>query len=148
MKSLNPTLLIAMLSGIFQGFTIVCIGAAIVKQEPAFIIFAGFCTLISLLFWGFSYDRAKELREWIDPAKEFEFLQTIPQDAVDRQWIKEVEETYNNYIYTYGAYCSDALTQAKYQIDVQAKDAKIRALLSAAKATRGIRLPKTSKSEE
>lgn len=140
MKSLKPTLLSAMLSGIFQGFIIVAIITAIIKQDAGYLIFAGFSVLCAGMVWGVSYDRAVELRAWIDPAKELEFLQFIPQDAVDRQWIKEIEEAYNSYNYqNYGA---DPLAQAKIQINQADKHTKIVTLLYAAKAARGIRLPK------
>lgn len=140
MKSLKPTLLIAMLSGIFQGFIIAAVVTAIVKQDTGYIIVAAFCSMISVLFWLSSYDRAIELRDWINPAKEEEFKNIIPQDAIDRQWIKEIEETYNSYNYPYGN--NDPLTQAKMSISIQEKDLKIRTLISSAKTARGIRLPK------
>lgn len=140
MKSLKPTLLIAMLSGIFQAFIIIAVVTAIVKQDTIYVIIAASCLIFSGLFWLSSYDRAIELRDWINPAKEEEFKNVIPQDAIDRQWIKEIEKAYDSYNYAYGN--TDPLTQAKMIISIQEKDLKIRTLISSAKVARGIRLPK------
>lgn len=139
MKSLKPTLLIAMLSGIFQALVVTSIMTAIIKQDQTFIILAIFPLMASVLFMLKSHDYAVELRNWIDPTKELELLQNIPQDAIDRQWIKEIEIVYNDYIPDYSY---DQLEAAKVSMSKQAKDVKIRTLISAAKEARGLRMNK------
>lgn len=148
MKSLKPTLMIAMLSGIFQGFALVSIGFTIAKQEPGFLLFSLFTVLAAGLFWVISYDRAVELRAWTSPETQKALLDTIPQDAIDRQWIKELETAYNTYVSIWPD--ANPLWQANMQIAQTDKDNKIRILISSAKNAKGVRLPKpvTARSDD
>jgi hypothetical protein len=67
----------------------------------------------------------------------------IPQDAVDRRWIVEIEKAVNEgtAFYGYGGMPEDPLTVTERQTREQAQRSKIQNLFYAAKNARGVRLP-------
>lgn len=64
----------------------------------------------------------------------------IPVDAIDRRWIKAIEEELNGY-HTYTWQPTDPIEMARYESDHAARRQKIFDLLRAAKRARGVRLP-------
>ncbi|MDB5584846.1 MAG: hypothetical protein JWR80_10022 [Bradyrhizobium sp.] len=138
---IKGTIFLSALGGILSTMAIALIILASYTKEGAFVFLALMCAFVATGTLMGACNNANELRSYVPDVTRSELLASIPPDAIDRRWVKEIESAFSMYYPSQIWDGADALMRAHFQTEQAHNRQRVNDLISAARSAGGVRLP-------